>query len=54
MITIGKAPPDMPEREIEMYRKIMQEKYPDIKDGTLDIEIDREPDSTECVELLFC
>ncbi|WP_303820957.1 anaerobic ribonucleoside-triphosphate reductase [Ruminococcus flavefaciens] len=51
MITIGKSPPGMPEQEIEMYRKIMQEKYPDIKDGTLDIEIDREPDGTEYADL---
>lgn len=54
MIKIGKSPPGMTEREIEMYRKIMQEKYPDIKDGTLDIEIDREPDGTECVDLFAC
>lgn len=54
MIKIGKSPPGMPEQEIEMYRKIMQERYPDVRDGVLDIEIDREADGTECVDLLFC
>lgn len=54
MITIGKAPPEMSEREIGEYMKIMQERYPDVRGGVLDIEIDREADGTECVDLLFC
>ena len=36
MITIGKSPPGMTEQEINEYREIMRERYPEIKDGTLD------------------
>ena len=40
MIKTGKSPPDMTGQEIEEYKKIMQERYPEIKEGTLDIELD--------------
>ncbi len=51
MITIGKSPPGMTEQEINEYREIMRERYPEIKDGTLDIEIERQPDGEEYVDL---
>ena len=54
MIKIGKSPPGMTEQEINEYRDIMRERYPDVRGGVLDIEIDREADGTECVDLLFC
>ena len=50
MIKIGKSPPGMTEQEINEYREIMRERYPEIKDGTLDIEIERQPDgTTRCI-----
>lgn len=50
MITIGKSPPGMTEQEINEYREIMRERYPEIKDGTLDIEIERQQDgTTRCI-----